>query len=102
MYKVLYTAKFDKSLEKIDFVQAQQILKYLRKNIDGSINPRAFGIPLTGDLKGLWRYRIGNYRVICDIQDNKCIVLALETAHRKDIIGDNHFVVFDKMIIFAA
>jgi mRNA interferase RelE/StbE len=40
---------------------------------------------LVGDYKGLWRYRVGNYRVICDIIDNKMVILALEMGHRKDI-----------------
>ncbi|MDR0506540.1 MAG: type II toxin-antitoxin system RelE/ParE family toxin [Dysgonamonadaceae bacterium] len=84
-YRISYSDKFDKSLEKIDFAHAQKILKYLKKNVDGSENPRAFGKALTGNMKGLWRYRIGNYRVICNIQDKQCVVLALETAHRKDI-----------------
>jgi mRNA interferase RelE/StbE len=72
-------------LDKIDKVQAKKILGYLRKNIDGSENPLAFGKSLKGNRSGLWRYRVGDYRIICDIQDEECIVLALETAHRKDI-----------------
>jgi mRNA interferase RelE/StbE len=84
-YSISYSNKFDKSLDKIDNANAQKILKYLKKNIDGSENPRAFGKALAGNLKGLWRYRVGNYRIICDIQDEECIVLALETAHRKNI-----------------
>ncbi|MDR1743266.1 MAG: type II toxin-antitoxin system RelE/ParE family toxin, partial [Dysgonamonadaceae bacterium] len=80
-----YSEKFDKSLEKISNSNAQKILRYLKKNIDGSENPRAFGKALKGSLSGLWRYRVGDYRIICNIQDDECIVLALETAHRKDI-----------------
>ncbi|MDR1746471.1 MAG: type II toxin-antitoxin system RelE/ParE family toxin [Tannerella sp.] len=84
-YSIFYSDKFEKSLDKIDFAHAQQILKYLKKHVDGSENPRAFGKSLVGNYKGLWRYRVGDYRIICDIQDEECIVLALETAHRKDI-----------------
>ncbi|GHU72895.1 hypothetical protein FACS189413_16640 [Bacteroidia bacterium] len=57
----------------------------MKKNVDGSENPRAFGKALVSNLKGLWRYRVGNYRIICAIQDEECIVLALNTTHRKDI-----------------
>ncbi|GHS88149.1 hypothetical protein FACS1894201_09590 [Bacteroidia bacterium] len=84
-YSLSFSDKFDKSLDKIDNANAQKILKYLKKNVDGSENPRAFGKALIGKLKGLWRYRVGDYRIICDIQDEECIVLALETAHRKNI-----------------
>ncbi|GHT15881.1 hypothetical protein FACS189426_23720 [Bacteroidia bacterium] len=84
-YSLSFSDKFDKSLDKIDNANAQKILKYLKKNVDGSENPRTFGKALIGNLKGLWRYRVGDYRIICDIQDEECIVLALETAHRKDI-----------------
>jgi mRNA interferase RelE/StbE len=84
-YRLSYSEKFDKSLEKISKSNAQKILRYLKKNIDGSENPRAFGKALKGSLPGLWRYRVGDYRIICNIQDDECIVLALETAHRKDI-----------------
>jgi mRNA interferase RelE/StbE len=84
-YNIQYSERFEKEIHKIDNTQAQKILRYLRKNIDDSSNPRAFGKALAGNLQGFWRYRVGNYRIICDIQDEECIVLALETAHRKDI-----------------
>jgi mRNA interferase RelE/StbE len=84
-YSIKYSEHFEKDIHKIDRTQAQKILKYLKKNIDGSNNPRAFGKALVGNRSGQWRYRIGNYRIICDIQDKECIVLALETTHRKDI-----------------
>ena len=48
-------------------------------------NPRYSGKSLIGSKTGLWRYRIGNYRVIADINDDRCIILALEVGHRKDI-----------------
>jgi mRNA interferase RelE/StbE len=85
IYRLETTPKFDKQLKKIDKVCQRQIVEYLLNNIDGTENPRAFGKGLTGNRRSFWRYRIGNYRVICDIQDSKCIVLALETGHRKDI-----------------
>lgn len=53
--------------------------------IDKANNPRQQGKGLTGDRSNNWRYRIGNYRLICDIQDDKMIILALEFGHRKDI-----------------
>jgi mRNA interferase RelE/StbE len=85
IYRLETTQKFDKQLKKLDKVSQKQIAEYLQKNIHDTENPRAFGKSLKGNRSGLWRYRVGDYRIICDIQDEKCIVLALETAHRKDI-----------------
>ncbi|MGF3084332.1 type II toxin-antitoxin system RelE family toxin, partial [Streptococcus pyogenes] len=61
------------------------LAKDMKKRLDGLNNPRQFGKALTGQYKGLWRYRVGNYRVICDIVDNEMIILALEVGHRKEI-----------------
>jgi mRNA interferase RelE/StbE len=85
MYRIKYTKRFDKQLEKLGKENAVKILNYLHKNIDRTENPRALGKELTGNRKGYWRYRVGDYRIICDIQDKECIVLALETGHRKEI-----------------
>ncbi|HLW50565.1 MAG TPA: type II toxin-antitoxin system RelE/ParE family toxin [Sphingobacteriaceae bacterium] len=79
------TSKFDKQLKKAGKTNQRQIVAFLLKNVDGATNPRAFGKGLVGSRKGFWRYRVGDFRIICDIQDEACIVLALETAHRKDI-----------------
>lgn len=61
------------------------LAKDMKKRLDGLSNPRQLGKALTGQFKGLWRYRLGNYRLICDIQDDKLIILALEVGHRKSI-----------------
>jgi mRNA interferase RelE/StbE len=72
-------------LEKLGKDNATKILNYVHKHIDGKENPRAFGKALKGNRNGYWRYRVGDFRIICDIQDEECIVLALETGHRKEI-----------------
>jgi mRNA interferase RelE/StbE len=58
------------------------ILKYLKKI---SQNPRRFGKVLTGGLRGLWRYRIENYRVICELKDQELIVLVIDIGHRSNV-----------------
>ncbi|MBF1767026.1 MAG: type II toxin-antitoxin system RelE/ParE family toxin [Veillonella sp.] len=58
---------------------------WLIKNVDNVENPKYSGKSLTCNKSGLWHYRIGNYRVIADINDDRCIILALEVGHRKDI-----------------
>jgi mRNA interferase RelE/StbE len=85
IYRLETTQKFDKQLKKLDKLSQKQIVEYLLKNIEGTENPRTFGKGLVGNRKGFWRYRVGDYRIICAIQDAECIVLALETAHRRDI-----------------
>lgn len=55
------------------------------KNIEGCENPRKKGKPLKGNLKNQWRYRIGNYRILCRIEDYKVIVLVLNVGHKKEV-----------------
>ncbi|KXT84133.1 RelE/StbE replicon stabilization toxin [Streptococcus sp. DD11] len=61
------------------------LAKDMKKRLDGLSNPRQIGKALLGPYKGLWRYRVGNYRVICQIIDDQLLVLALEVGHRKEI-----------------
>ncbi|HFI0139017.1 TPA: type II toxin-antitoxin system RelE/ParE family toxin [Streptococcus suis] len=66
--------------------QVQRLLfAWIDKHLDGTENPRRHGKGLTGNRANEWRYRIGNYRLICDIQEDKLVILALEFGHRKDI-----------------
>ncbi len=83
-YKVIFTEKAKKQLKKIDKYTASLIIGWLEKNIEESNNPRVHGKGLVGDKSGQWKYRIGDYRVICEIQDEKVIVLVLEIGHRRD------------------
>lgn len=85
-WKLEYSKKADKQLEKLDKSVSKIITQWLLKNIHDCKNPRVFGKQLTGgDLAGQWRYDIGTYRVICDIQDKNVIVLALNIGHRSNI-----------------
>lgn len=74
-----------KELRKLDPHQALLITQWLYTNIDGIDDPYSKGKGLTADKSGLWRYRVGNYRIICDINDNEFVVLAVAVGHRKDI-----------------
>ena len=68
-----------------DPTTAKLILGWLRKNLEGCSDPRAHGKSLKGNRHGEWRYRIGDYRVIADIQDDKVLILVLEIGHRREI-----------------
>ncbi len=82
-YKLVLSDNVKKQFKKMDKYIALLILKEMQKTLNNVENPRYTGKALTGDKKGLWRYRIGNYRVICDIKDTELIILALEVGHRK-------------------
>ena len=84
-YSLVLSKNVRKTLKKMDRQVALMISKDMKNELDGMENPRSFGKALTGDYKGLWRYRFGQYRVICDIRDDKLIILALEVGHRKNI-----------------
>ncbi len=71
-------------LKKLDRTGQKRIVRFLEERIAGKTNPRDFGKALTGEKVGLWRYRIGNYRVICRIEDERSNVLVLRVAHRKE------------------
>lgn len=72
-------------LRKLDHQAQQNILRYFRERIATDDDPRRFGKPLSRDLAGLWRYRVRNYRMICNIEDDKLTVLVLKVGHRKSI-----------------
>jgi mRNA interferase RelE/StbE len=61
------------------------ILRYLRERIATSEDPRRFGRPLTRDLKGLWRYRVGDYRIVASIEEDRFVVLVVTVGHRRDV-----------------
>ena len=84
-YRVDYTIKAIKQLKKLDKHIGVLIITWIRKNLEGTENPRLHGKSLTGDKSGTWRYRIGDYRLICEIQDNTITILVLEIGHRKSI-----------------
>jgi mRNA interferase RelE/StbE len=75
----------EKQLRKLDAPVRARILDYLSERIEGCKNPRHFGEPLKGNKAGWWRYRIGDYRIICQIQDQKVTVLVLAIGHRREI-----------------
>ena len=83
-YKVEFERTALKSLSKLDKYTLRMILNYISARLDGCENPREFGNPLSSNLAGLWRYRIGDYRIIVKIEDNKLIILVLTIGHRKE------------------
>lgn len=84
-YKLVFSKRALKELKKMDKAVSALIFAWLRKNIDGASDPRAFDKALKGDKKDMWRYRIGDYRVLANIEDENLIIIAIEIGHRRDI-----------------
>ncbi len=84
-YKLLISDDVSKKIKKMDKHLALMLTREMKAKLDGLENPRSIGKALVGQYKGLWRYRIGTYRVICDIRDDELIVLAIDVGHRKNI-----------------
>jgi mRNA interferase RelE/StbE len=85
VWAIEITRTAEKQIKKLDAPAQKSIVRFLRDRLKSVENPRQWGKPLRDDKKGLWRYRVGDYRLICDIQDERITVLVLEVAHRKDI-----------------
>ena len=84
-WKVEVSATAARQIAKLALPAQTQIYRYLTDKIQSGIDPRQFGKALQGDKRGLWRYRVGDYRLICDVQDNRLVVLVLIVGHRKDV-----------------
>ena len=84
-YKVRLTDKAKKDLKKLDKHTAALILGWIRKNLENCENPRLYGKRLTANLSGQWRYRIGDYRLLAQIEDEIITILILNVGHRRDI-----------------
>ena len=84
-YHVETTARFDKEFKKLDKYTQQMIKSWIVKYLQNCEDPRAHGKGLTANKSGQWRYRIGDYRLLCLIQDKELIILALTVGHKRDI-----------------
>lgn len=83
-WKIELSKTADKAIRKLDKPTAARILDTLEE-ISQLDNPRSRGKAMTGNLAGLWRYRIGDYRAVCAIEDGRLAVLVVDVGHRKDI-----------------
>ena len=80
-----YTDAARRSLRKLDGQTTRRIVDFLDRRIATSENPRQIGQALAGPLSGYWKYRVGDFRVICDIQDNRLVVLVVEIGNRREV-----------------
>lgn len=74
-----------RDLRRIGPQATRAIMAYLDERVAGNEDPKRFGKPLRGTLRGLWRYQVGDYRIICQILDQKLIVLVVAVGHRRGV-----------------
>ena len=80
----VFSSKAQKDFKKLD-ISIQKRIKTFTQEIENLENPRSKGKALTGDLKGFWRYRIGDYRLVCEILENELIIYTIKISHRKNV-----------------
>ena len=85
IYQVVYTRAAVKQLKKMDRKIAALIISFIEDKLLYCENPRAYGKALQGNLSNIWRYRIGDYRVLAKIQDQILVITVVEVGHRKNI-----------------
>lgn len=84
-YRVETTPRFDREFRKLDRYTQRMLQSWIQKNLTNCDDPRVHGKGLTANRSGQWRYRIGDYRLICQIEDDALIILALSVGHRRDV-----------------
>jgi mRNA interferase RelE/StbE len=84
-YALEWSVAAGRQFRKLDTFTQRIIGNWLSEHVDGASDPRQHGKLLRGDKWGFWRYRIGQYRVICRIDDNALVVLAIRVGHRRDV-----------------
>lgn len=84
-WKIEYSDRAGRQVSKLGRREAKQILDYMDHRIAPSEDPRQFGKGLVGDLSGYWRYRVGDYRIVCQLIDERLVVLVVEVGHRREV-----------------
>ena len=85
VWRVEFDRTAARDLRKLGLDAERRVLAWLRARIAGSDDPRRFGQPLTGDLHGFWRYRVGDYRIVAAIEDDRFVVLVVTVGHRREV-----------------
>ncbi|MGD8835331.1 MAG: type II toxin-antitoxin system RelE/ParE family toxin [Desulfobacteraceae bacterium] len=84
-WQIEFTPAAEKQLSKIDRQSAKRIINFLNKRIAPAEDPRTAGKALRGVLREFWRYRVGNYRIICMVEDSRLLILVVQIAHRSNV-----------------
>ena len=84
-WQLLWSKRAARELAKMDRMTQRVIIAKMRRIVEESCDPRASGKALSGNLREYWRYRVGDWRVICEIHDSEATVTAIEVGHRRDV-----------------
>lgn len=84
-WKIEFDSDVEKDLKKLGQTAQKRVFKFLKDKIMTADDPRSYGKALTGDLAGLWRYRVGDYRILAKMEDHHFIVLIVHVGHRKNV-----------------
>ncbi len=85
IYELKYEAKAVKQIKKLDSATRKLIKSWIEKNLLNTDNPRQHGKGLTGSLSQYWRYRVGDYRILAEINDTEIVIIIVEVGHRREI-----------------
>lgn len=84
-WTINYSDRALKSLRKMDRQNARRIVDFMDLRIAVAVDPRESGKPLKGELGEFWRYRVGDYRILCEIRDDELVILAATIGHRREV-----------------
>lgn len=84
-WRIEYSDLAGRKIAKLGRQEARRILDYMDHRIAPSDDPRQFGKALVGELSGYWRYRVGDYRIVCELIDHRLVVLVVDVGHRREI-----------------
>lgn len=84
-WQINVSSKAVKALAKINKKDREKIWHFIKQKLPTLTHPRLMGKPLQGNLKNMWRYRVGDYRLICEIKDQQVVILIVDIGHRKEI-----------------
>jgi mRNA interferase RelE/StbE len=85
IWKIEFDSDVEKDLRKLGHTAQKKILTYLKDKLMLAEDPRRLGKPLSGEFSGLWRYRVGDYRILAQIEDDALIILVIHVGHRKNV-----------------
>ena len=85
IWKIEFDSDVEKDLRKLGHTAQKKFLTYLKDKLMLAEEPRTLGKPLSGEFSGLWRYRVGDYRILAQIEDDALIILVIHVGHRKNV-----------------
>lgn len=84
-WRVEFTSGALRQLKKLDPFVRRTLIAWVEKNLEDCADARAHGKSLVGDKSGLWRYRIGDYRLLCRLDDGRLVIEAIKVGHRREV-----------------